>query len=65
LGDAIGRYLFKHSANHEAQYAYYNIMHPDNMIPVNYHAMPHAIFSSSQLAGVGSTEQELVYIQIF
>jgi pyruvate/2-oxoglutarate dehydrogenase complex dihydrolipoamide dehydrogenase (E3) component len=35
------------------------------MIPVNYHAMPHAIFSSSQLAGVGSTEQELVYIQIF
>jgi dihydrolipoamide dehydrogenase len=60
LGDAIGRYLFKHSANHEAQYAYYNIMHPDSMIPVNYYAMPHAIFSSPQVAGVGFTEQELV-----
>jgi mycothione reductase len=25
LGDAVGRYMFKHSANHEAQYAYNNI----------------------------------------
>lgn len=60
LGDAIGRFLFKHSANHEAQYAYYNLLHPDNMIPVNYYAMPHAIFSSPQVAGVGFTEQELI-----
>ena len=59
LGDAIGRYLFKHNANHEAQYAYNNIMHPDRKIPVNYAAMPHAIFSSPQVAGVGFTEQEL------
>jgi dihydrolipoamide dehydrogenase len=35
LGDAIGRYLFKHNANHEAQYAIHNIMHPDRKIPVN------------------------------
>lgn len=27
LGDAVGRYLFKHNANHEAQYVYNNIMH--------------------------------------
>ena len=59
LGDAIGRYLFKHSANYEAQYAYYNILHPDRMIPISYYAMPHAIFSSPQVAGVGFTEQEL------
>src|ERR671930_557140 len=59
LGDAIGRYMFKHNANHEAQYAYNNIMHPDRKIPVNYAAMPHAIFSSPQVAGVGFTEQEL------
>ena len=59
LGDAIGRYLFKHNANHEAQYAYNNIMHPNRKIPVNYAAMPHAIFSSPQVAGVGFTEQEL------
>ncbi|MFL6407713.1 MAG: dihydrolipoyl dehydrogenase family protein [Nitrososphaeraceae archaeon] len=59
LGDAIGRYLFKHSANYEAQYAFYNILHPDRMIPISYYAMPHAIFSSPQVAGVGFTEQEL------
>ena len=59
LGDIIGRYLFKHNANHEAQYAFNNILHPDKKIPVNYAAMPHAIFSSPQVAGVGFTEQEL------
>jgi mycothione reductase len=59
LGDAIGRYLFKHSANYEAQYAFYNILHPDHMVPISYYAMPHAIFSSPQVAGVGFTEQEL------
>jgi mycothione reductase len=59
LGDAIGHYLFKHNANHEAQYAYHNILHSDDKIPVSYAAMPHAIFSSPQIAGVGFTEQEL------
>jgi dihydrolipoamide dehydrogenase len=60
FGDAIGRYLFKHNANNEAQYAYYNLLHPDSMVPINYFAMPHAIFSSPQVAGVGFTEQELI-----
>jgi mycothione reductase len=58
LGDAVGHYMFKHSANIEAQYAFNNIMHP-HKIPVDYTAMPHAIFSSPQVAGVGHTEQEL------
>jgi mycothione reductase len=60
LGDAIGRYLFKHSANYEAQYAFYNMLHQDHMVPISYYAMPHAIFSSPQVAGVGFTEQELI-----
>ena len=59
LGDAVGRYLFKHSANHEAQYAYNNIIQDNKMIPVDYTGMPHAIFSSPQIAGVGYTEQAL------
>lgn len=58
LGDAIGRYLFKHSANHEAQYAYNNIARPKKA-SVDYTAMPHAVFASPQVAGVGLTEQEL------
>ena len=59
LGDIVGRYKFKHSANLEAQYVYHNIMNPDQMLSVDYQAMPHAIFSSPQVAGVGYTEQEL------
>ena len=59
LGDIIGRYQFRHSANLEAQYAFYNILNYKKKIPVDYRAMPRAIFSSPQVAGVGYTEQEL------
>jgi len=59
LGDIVGRYQFKHNANLEAQYAYNNIIYPNRKKSVNYTAMPHAIFSSPQVAGVGFTEQEL------
>ncbi len=60
LGDIIGRYMFKHNANLEAQYAYTNMLHNDGKMPVDYAAMPHAIFTSPQIAGVGFTEQELI-----
>lgn len=59
LGDVVGRFQFKHNANHEAQYVYHNILDSDKKIPVDYTAMPHAIFSSPQVAGVGFTEQQL------
>lgn len=59
LGDAAGRYQFKHSANHEAGYAYTNMVHTNKNVGVDYTAMPHAVFSSPQVAGVGFTEQDL------
>ncbi len=59
LGDIIGKYQFKHAANLEAEYAIQNILYPDEKVPVDYTAMPHAIFASPQIASVGSTEQEL------
>ena len=58
LGDVIGRYMLKYSANLEAQYSYYNIIDSDNKIPINYNAIPHAVFTSPQIAGVGLSEQE-------
>lgn len=58
LGDIAGKYLFKHSANLEAQYVYNNAIE-GKRIPVDYSAMPHAIFSSPQIAGVGMREQDL------
>jgi dihydrolipoamide dehydrogenase len=59
LGDAVGRFLFKHSANHEAQYAFNNITNIKRKVAVDYTAMPHAVFSSPQVAGAGYTEQQL------
>ncbi len=59
LGDSVGHYLFKHSANLEAEYNFLNLLNPEEKMPVDYSAMPHAIFSSPQIAGVGATEQKL------
>ena len=56
LGDIVGRYLLKHSANLEAAYATHNVFNPDKKVPVDYRAMPHAIFASPQVASVGLTE---------
>ena len=58
LGDICGIYLFKHSANLEAQYAYNNAFGRQKK-KIDYTAMPHAIFSSPQIAGVGYTEEQL------
>jgi dihydrolipoamide dehydrogenase len=58
LGDIIGKYLFRHSANHEARYAIENMVH-SKQIPVDYRAMPHAIFTSPQIGSVGKTEEQL------
>lgn len=57
LGDIVGKYLLKHSANLEAGYATHNILHPDKKVAVDYTAMPHAIFSAPQVASVGLTER--------
>jgi dihydrolipoamide dehydrogenase len=61
LGDTVGKYPFRHSANWEAQYAFNNIMTTENgkKLAVDYSVIPHAIFSSPQVAAVGYTEQEL------
>ena len=59
LGDVVGRFQLKHSANLEAAYAAHNIFHPKHKVAVDYHAMPHAAFASPQVAGVGLTEREV------
>ncbi len=58
LGDIAGRFQLKHSANLEAAYVSYNIQHPADKVAVDYHAMPHAIFASPQVAAVGLSERE-------
>ncbi len=58
LGDIVGEYLLKHSANHEARSVARN-MFGENLEPVDYSAMPFAVFASPEVAGVGVREEEL------
>ncbi|MFB6144549.1 MAG: FAD-dependent oxidoreductase, partial [Candidatus Nanohaloarchaea archaeon] len=58
LGDIADNWMFKHSANHEAEIVFKNIVTGDQY-DVDYPGMPHAVFTSPQIAGVGKTEQEL------
>ncbi|WP_323174655.1 dihydrolipoyl dehydrogenase [Natrialba sp. PRR66] len=58
LGDIVGEYLLKHNANHEARTVVRNLL-GDDLEPVNYTAMPFAVFGSPEVAGVGTREQEL------
>jgi len=58
LGDIVGEYLLKHSANHEAQAVARNLFGED-LAPVDYTAMPFAVFASPEVAGVGAREGEL------
>ena len=59
LGDIVGEYLLKHSANHEARTVARNVF-GENLEPVDYTAMPFAVFASPEVAGVGATESDLV-----
>jgi mycothione reductase len=57
FGDAIGRKMFKHVANYEAQVAWHNAFH-DRKVKVDYSAAPHAVFTHPQIASVGLRETE-------
>ncbi len=58
LGDIVGRYMLKHKANLEARHVAHNIEDPQQKLPVDYHAIPHAVFASPQVASVGITERQ-------
>jgi dihydrolipoamide dehydrogenase len=58
LGDVVGEYLLKHSANHEAKAVIRNLL-GDEPEPVDYSAMPFAVFASPEVAGVGARERDL------
>ena len=57
LGDVTGRYMFKHVANREAQIAWNNAINEQKQ-KMEYHAVPYAVFSYPQIAGVGLTHAE-------
>jgi len=59
FGDATGKHLFKHVANYESMVVYYNAL-TDKKIKVDYHAVPHAVFTYPEVASVGMREKEAI-----
>jgi len=57
LGDVSSEYQLKHVANHEARVVQHNLLHPDELEASDHRFVPHAVFSSPQIASVGLTEQ--------
>ena len=60
LGDVVGNYMFRHSVNLEGEYLFDTTVRRLHDQPVDYGAMPFAVFSSPQVAGVGETEEQLL-----
>lgn len=56
LGDIIGRNMFRHTANYESQVVWKNIS--TKRTKADEHAVPYAVFTHPQVAGVGMTEAE-------
>lgn len=57
FGDAIGKQMFKHVANYEAQVAWHNSIH-DHKVKADYTAAPHAVFTNPQVGSVGMKQAE-------
>lgn len=57
-GDIAGNAMFKHSGDYETRVAIDNVVH-DAEREIDLSALPHAVFTEPQIAGVGATEAEL------
>lgn len=57
LGDLSSPHELKHVANHEARVVQHNLLHPGDRIRADHRFVPHAVFSSPQIASVGLTEE--------
>lgn len=58
LGDVSSHHQLKHVANHEARVVQHNLLHPEDPMEADHRFVPHAVFSSPQVAAVGLTEQQ-------
>jgi mycothione reductase len=57
LGDATGKFMFRHTANYEAGIVWFNAF-TEHKHEVDYHAVPHAVYGHPQVGAVGLTEQQ-------
>ena len=61
LGDAIGKHMYRHTANYESEVVSHNLLRARNKEEreaADYHAVPYAVFTHPQLASVGMKEAD-------
>ncbi|GAB1514592.1 mycothione reductase [Actinophytocola sp. KF-1] len=58
MGDISSPFELKHVANHEARVVQHNLLHPETPVESDHRFVPHAVFTSPQVASVGITEEE-------
>lgn len=57
LGDIIGKQMFTHAGDREAEVAWHNATHKKKM-KMDFSAVPHAVFTHPQIASIGLTEEQ-------
>ncbi|MGC2063085.1 MAG: dihydrolipoyl dehydrogenase [Thermodesulfovibrionales bacterium] len=57
LGDAIGRAMFTHAGDREAELVWHNAM-KRKKLPMDFQNVPHAVYTSPQIASIGLTEKK-------
>jgi mycothione reductase len=60
LGDISSPFELKHVANHEARIVQHNLLNPSAPVAADHRFVPHAVFTSPQVASVGLTEEQAV-----
>jgi len=56
FGDAVGRQMFTHAGDKEAEIAWHNARNGEKR-EMDFDAVPHAVFTTPQIASVGLTEE--------
>ncbi len=59
FGDAIGKKMFRHTANHEAELVFHNAVHGKKS-RLNFLTVPHAVFTWPEIASVGLGEEQAI-----
>jgi dihydrolipoamide dehydrogenase len=57
LGDAIGKQMFTHAGDREAEIAWHNATHRKKM-KMDFGIVPHAVFTYPEIASIGLTEEQ-------
>ncbi len=60
MGDCNGNYFFRHTVNWEGEFLMRVLFEQPSNETIDYGAVPHAVFTYPQIAGVGKTEDELL-----